>query len=76
MQIRLARFLHGYCRTPGKDGRAPSQRLLGYTIRSRIDILVPVPSLTTPIVSADPFRPGQAVRVKTKALEKRAYSAL
>lgn len=64
MQTRLARFLHGYRETPGKDGQTPSQRLLGYTIRSRIDTLVPVPSLTTPIVAANPFHPGQTRWVK------------
>lgn len=61
MVTRLARFLHEYRRTPGKDGCSPSQRLLGYDIRSRLDAALP--PLPTPCSQseASPFRPGQPV---------------
>lgn len=63
MQARLARFLRGYWRTLRKDGQTTSQWLFEYTIRSRIDNLVPVPSSTTD----NPFRPEQTVWVKNNS---------
>nr|XP_050024575.2 uncharacterized protein K02A2.6-like [Dermacentor andersoni] len=45
---RLAKLLFSYRRTPLDDGRSPSQRLLGYQIRSRLDTCLP-PPVTFPI---------------------------
>lgn len=64
MHTRLARFLHSYRRTPGKDGKTPSQRLMGYTIRSRIDTLLPGTLPNTPDDTTNPFIPGQTVWFK------------
>lgn len=68
MVARLARFLHEYRRTPGKDGRSPSQRLLGYDKRSRLDAALP--PLPTPFSQPEtnPFRPGQPVWFRNYSL--------
>lgn len=62
LRTRLARFLFRYRRTPTKDGKCPSERLLGYRIRSRIDCCLPDHSHSRPSKSSSrPLFAGRTV---------------
>ncbi|CAN7977922.1 unnamed protein product [Ixodes persulcatus] len=47
LSTRLAKILFAYRRTPLVDGTSPSQRLLGYQIRSRLDSCLPFPGASS-----------------------------
>lgn len=64
LPTRLARLLFNYRRTPQEDGHSPSQRLLGYQIRSRLDTCLPPPvafPLSTQEDSESTPGPGDSV---------------
>ncbi|KAG0439950.1 hypothetical protein HPB47_016457, partial [Ixodes persulcatus] len=52
LRTRLARLLFRYRRTPTKDGKCPSELLLGYRIRPRIDCYLPKHSRSRPSKSS------------------------
>lgn len=75
LSTRLARLLFNYRRTPQGD-KSPSQRLLNYQIRSRLDTCLP-PPLSFPLLMQEdtPCRlgPGDAVGPATLEMGKSGY---